>query len=319
VKPCEIADEPAAAEEEPADLSSEARSLYDLLACQGKVPPGLDASAVKAFCARLGPAMARHDERVRRPLEALLAPLRPARVPSAVVYPLAGADLLGALETFPEARNITTVSSEPAGDPRVLLGLHQPARLRAALDALFADAERLLRGEPGVRAQGPQGILPLLILALAADGDEPVGLRYFRVEPAGTLRYLSKGELAAKAPLDPFASCEVSFLRRGVAQGGAPRVVRHLAADLSDRAVAADPGPIAHLASKGDVGVVLRGADALAGDDHARLRGLLMKRGAFLVSDGTGPSAEQFRQAGLQQQSRPRPGGGPPLVTSRRP
>jgi hypothetical protein len=309
VEPCQIGDE-LAVEEEPADLATEVRQLGDLLACQGKVPAGLDAAAVKGFCARLAPAVARREAQVRRPLEALLAPLRPPRVPSAAIYPLAGAELLPALEAFPEARNLTTVSPLPAGDPRPLLALRKPGELRAALDALASDAERLLRGEPLAKPAG-QGILPLLVFALALDGQEPVGLKYFVVEPAGTLRYLGKSELKKGAAA--YASCELAFARRGAASG-APRYVRHLAADLADSAAA---GPLAHLATKGDVAVLLSRAGALAGEPYGKLRALLLKRGAFLVTDGAGLGAEQLAQAGLEAESRPRPGGGT-LVVARR-
>jgi hypothetical protein len=310
VKPCEIGDEQAV-EEAPADLAAEVRQLHDLVACQGKVPAGLDAAAVRSFCARLAPAVARREAEVRRPLEALLAPLRPARVPSAAIFPLAGTELLPALEAFPDARNLTTASPLPAGDPRALLALRKPGELRAALAALASDAERLLRGEPVAKAPA-QGILPLLVWALAVDGQEPVGLKYLAVEAAGTLRYLGRSELEKGAAA--YASCELAFARRGTA-GGSPRYARHLAADLAD---SSDPGPLAHLATKGDVAVLLSRAGALAGEPYGRLRALLLKRGALVVADGTGLGAEQLAQAGLEVESRPRPGGGPPLVVARR-
>ncbi len=115
------------------------------------------------------------------------------------------------------------------------------------------------------------GILPLLIWALAVDGQEPTGLKLLQVEPAGTLRYLGKSELAKGGAA--YASCELAFARRGAA-GGPPRYVRHLAADLAD---SADPGPLAHLATKGDVAVLLSRAGALAGEPYGRLRALLLQ------------------------------------------
>jgi hypothetical protein len=228
---------------------------------------------------------------------------------------------LSALEAFPEARNITTISPEPAGDPQALSRLQAPANLRAALDRLAIDAERLLRGESRARAKEPQGILPLLLWALALEGNEPAGLRFFRVEPAGTLRYLGRSELAvatSNGGQGPFSGCELSYVRRDSPAGPA-HWVRHLEATLSDSEVTADAGPMAYLSSKGDVSVLLRRASALAGDDFTRLRGLLMRRGAYVVSDGTGLSEKQILEAGLTRYSRPRPGGGPPIWISRRP
>jgi hypothetical protein len=82
---------------------------------------------------------------------------------------------------------------------------------------------------------------------------------------------------------------------------------------------AADPGPLAHLDSKGSFGAVLAGAAALSGDAFSRLRELLLKRAVFTVSDGTGPTPEQVRQAGLVEESHPRPGGEGSIVVIRRP
>lgn len=324
VKPCEAPEAgPGAAPEAPAELGADARRLFDLLSCRGAPPEGLDPAAVKAFCARQAPLAARAAE-ARAALQALLQPLRPARLPSAAVYPFSGADLLGALAVYPEARNTTLVTGRPAGDVRVLGRLRDRAALVAFLGEVAGEAERLVRAQGGERPPaGPAArtpTLPLLLWALAVDGLEPVGLRYLRVEPAGTLRYLAATELSAgaKGGPDPFASCELGFVRRGEPAGTLPRTVRSLEADLSDAGVAADPGPLAHLGTKGSFAAVLADAGALAGDRHARLRELLLRRAAFTVSDGTGPAPEQLRQAGLAEESRPRPGGAGKVVVIRR-
>src|SRR5690242_16529888 len=44
----------------------------------------------------------------------------PAGLPKTVVYPFAGGDLSTALAVYPDADEITTISLEPAGDPRAL-------------------------------------------------------------------------------------------------------------------------------------------------------------------------------------------------------
>jgi hypothetical protein len=325
VKPCEVPDQGSPqAREAPEDFAEQARQLSDLLSCQGRIPEGLDPAVVKAFCARQTRLLARRAPD-RAALQALLQPLRPVRLPSAAVYPLSGSDLLGALAVYPDARNVTLTSSLPCGDPRVLPSLRDRSRLSAFLAGVAEDGERLLRGnkgEPPPPGAG-RGALPLLLWALAADGDEPVGLKLFRVEPAGTLRYLSAAEIAsmeraAPAP-GPFDSCELAFVRRGEPAGTLPRLVRNVRADLSDAGVATDPGPLAHLATKGSFGAVLAGATALAGDGFSRLRELVLKRAVFTISDGTGPTPDQVKQAGLVQESHRRPGGEGTLVVIRRP
>jgi len=318
VKPCEVPDQGSPqAREAPAEFAEEARQLWQLVGCEAPLPEGLDAVPVKSFCARRARATAR-DARALAELEKVLQPLRPPRLPSATVYPLSDSDLASALAAYPDARNTTLVSSVGCGDPRVLPGLRDPARLALFLSSAWGGGTRLVhsgsgeRGEPAHTA-ADRPALPLLLSALAAAGDEPVGLKYFRIEPAGTLRYLGAGEIASmeRTPQGPrpFDGCEIAFVRRGEPVGTLPRLVRSVRADLSDAGVAADPAPLAHLDSKGTFGAVLAGATALSGEKLSRLRDLLLRRAVFTVSDGTGPSAEQVKQAGLVEERRARPGG----------
>jgi hypothetical protein len=323
VKPCEVTGQGSPQPREaPADFAEQARQLSDLLSCQGRIPEGMDAATVKAFCARQAKLATRSTE-ARAALQALLGPLRPARLPSATVSPLSGPDLLGALAAYPDTRNVTLTSTVACGDPRLLAPLHDRSRLAAFLAAVTEDGERLLRGKEGPAPAAGNTALPILLWALAVDGDEPVGLKYFRVEPGGTLGYLGAGEIAsaergAQGPR-PWDSCEIAFVRRGAPAGTLPRLVRNLRADLSDAAAAADPGPLAHLDSKGSFGAVLARAAVLSGEGFTRLRELLLRRAVFTVSDGTGPTAEQVKQAGLLEESRSYPAGGGSVVVIRRP
>ncbi len=324
VKPCEVPEQgPGQAREAPADFVEQARQLGDLLGCQGRIPEGLDPAPVKAFCARQTKLLARGAQD-RAALQALLQPLRPARLPSAAVFPLSGSDLLRVLAAYPDARNMTLTSDRGCGDPRLVTSLRAPGRLAAFLSSIADQGEDLLRAVDGTsprpgRAREQAGALPLLLWALAIDGDEPVGLKYGRIEPAGTLRYLGAGEIASmeKAAQSPFESCELAFVRRGEPAGTLPRLARNLRVDLSDAALASDPGPLMHLESKGSFVAVLAGATAVSGDGFSRLRELLLRRAVFAVSDGTGPTPEQVRQARLVQESRPRPGGASLVVIHR--
>lgn len=269
VKPCEVPQGGAAlpAPEPPADFAAEARQLFALVSCQGPAPAGLDAAALKAFCAP--EEKARREERaraIRAAIQAALPKPRPEKAPSVVVAPLAGGDLLGALTAFPDARNFTLTTRSPAGDPRPA-SLQDPARLTAFLGSASP------RGEPAA-------VLPALLAALAAEGLEPTGLRYFRVEPGGALRFQGPSELAALGE-NAWASCELVFARKG--EPGRTRVVRVLQADLTDAAAAATPGPLAHLSAKGTFAALLPAADAVAGKGYGRLRALLKERAALVV------------------------------------
>jgi hypothetical protein len=270
VEPCEVPQGGAAlpAQELPADFAAEARQLLDLVSCRGSAPAGIDAAAVKAFCAPK--EKARREERVRAARAAVHAGLpqpRPEKLPSVVVYPLSGGDLLGALAAYPEARNFTLTTRSPAGDPRPA-SLRDRARLAAFLEAAS------LAGDPSVA-------LPALLAALAADRYEPAGLRYFRVEPGGALHFYGPGELAALGE-KAWGSCELLFSRTD--EPGRTRLVRLLSADLGDAAAASNPGPLAHLSAKGTFAALLPSADALAGEGHGRLRAILEERAAVTVT-----------------------------------
>jgi hypothetical protein len=271
VKPCEVPLGGGAGipRESPVDFVAEVRQVHALLACEGTLP-GLDAAAMKAFCAPK--ERARREERARAARAAVQAALptpRPERVPPVVVYPLSSGDLLGALAVFPEARNITLTTRSPVGDPRPAT-LRDPARLRAFLESAAAP------GEPALA-------LPALLAALIADGREPESLRYFRIEEGGALHYYGLDELATLGE-QGWAHCELLISKRS--EPGRMRIVRVLSADLSDAAAAATPGPLAHLSAKGTFAALLPPADALAGEGYGRLRALLKERAALVVRRG---------------------------------
>jgi hypothetical protein len=309
VKPCQVDGQGTPAREPPADFGPQARQLGDLLSCQGPIPEGLDPAPVKAYCARQAKLVAR-GAAARAALQAVLQPVRPGRLPSAAVFPLSAPDLLRVLAAYPDARNVTLVSSRACGDPRLLASLGDPGRLAAFLSSVADEGEDLLRamdGQPRRRAGAlaEAGALPLLLWALAVDGDEPVALKLVRVEPAGTLRYLGAGEIASPEKAGgpgPFDSCELAFVRRGEPPGTLPRLARNLRADLSNAGVAADAGPLAHLHAKGSFAAILTDAGVLSADGASSLRELLLRRAVFTVSDGTGPTPEQVKQANLVEE-----------------
>ncbi len=270
VKPCDAPPGGASlpAREPPAEFTAEARQLFNLVACQGSAPAGLDAAVVKAFC---DPGeKARRDDRARAARAAVQAGLPqagPETLPSVVVYPLSGGDLAGALAGFPDARNFTLTTRGPAGDPRPA-SLRDPARLRRFLESAAGS------GEPAVA-------LPALLSALASGGYEPVGLRYLRVEPGGALHYFGPEEFASLGEA-AFASCELLFVKKG--EPGRRRVVRLLSADLTDAGAAATPGPLIHLAAKGNFAALLPSSDAIAADGYGRLQAILKERAPVIVT-----------------------------------
>src|SRR5690606_5649584 len=116
----------------------------------------------------------------------------PADVPKKVVYPFAGGDLSTALTVFPDADEITTLSLEPAGDPRALSKL-EDKQVRAALRVVEKELSSLYRSSFSVTMNmiGAMriGRLPTQLIfslsALTIHGYEPVSMRYFRLTKDG--------------------------------------------------------------------------------------------------------------------------------------
>jgi hypothetical protein len=329
VKPCEIpTDEPArAAAGAAADFTAEARLLFDVVSCQGApLPPAFDPKAVKAFCARQTRAIAAYRDGYLPEASAFLAKLRPAKLPSSVVYPFGGGDLLSALTTYPDLRNVTTMSLEHAGDPRRLAAVKTAKQLRDSLDVVRETSAGLLRANDsktenlmkGQRGEIP-GQLAFFMTALAVHGYEPVSLRFFRVEPDGTLHYLTRDEIAASEKetakllrgkwttpdFSPaFSNSELVFVKKGEDPRTQARIHRHVAADLSDGALAKAPGILKHLDAKGEIAAMTKAASYLLWrKDFSKVRELLLRRMVFMLSDSTGIPPEHARKAGFVQET----------------
>jgi hypothetical protein len=330
VKPCDVpADAGAPADASaPADFSAEVKALYAVVSCSGApLPPGVDAKAVAAFCKQQGPAIAAYRDGYLPKASAFLAKVRPASgLPTTVVYPFGGGDLLSALTTYPDARNVTTLSLERAGDPRRLATLKTGAQLAKSLEVIRATSRGLLTAndsktenlQKGQRGEIP-GQLAFFLTALAIHGYEPVSLRYFRIQDDGSLHYLTLEEIAAaekevartlrgswEAPdFSPaFSNSELVFVKKGGDPKKDARVHRHIGADLSDGAMAKSPGILKHLESKGQFVAMTKAASYLLWrSDFSKVRGVLLSKMTFMISDSTGIPPELAKKAGFVQET----------------
>jgi hypothetical protein len=297
----------------PADLVDEARYLFRVAACPSapRAAPALPADVaalVVEHCRKLRPLLDAHRGAVRGQIRPFFAGVQPARLPRAVVYPFGGGDLLGALDVFPDADEITTLSLERVGDPRVARALRTSqlddglARLREALRGRVRGAYFLTQRLESL-GRGPlPGQLLLALVALALHDLEPVALHLLAIDGGGRLRRLDAGDLArCAARADPacFAHMELVYAPRG--RAAATRVHRHLAADLSDDGLRRDRTPLSHLAGKrGEVAAMVKAAGAfLWRDRFSRLRAYLAARPRWMVSDSSGIPVQHARAAGL--------------------
>ena len=98
-----------------------------------------------------------------------------------------------------------------------------------------------------------------------------------------------------------FANIEITFRTRGDASA-APRVYRHIVANLDDSHLDADPRVLTHLAAKGKVSVMTKAASFLLWyDDFSKIRGYLLDHMAWMISDASGIPPSYAGPAGFEQ------------------
>lgn len=316
------------------DFAGEAALIYRIAACgsDAPLPPRAPARAVAGHCRRMHRAMERYRQRWATLAAEFIARLRPADLPARVVYPFGGGDLVSALVVFPEAREITTISLEAAGDPRPINKMSRD-ELREELKVIGDKYQRLLRAAHSTtkslqiasHSRLP-GTVVFAMAALALHDFEPVSLRYFRIAGDGSLDYLDMGELDTEVRAEKqsrrehrrkrklyksrqvwreqvaaFANMEIRFRRRG--EPGAPvRVYRHVVANLDDPHQSEDGRLITHLAQKGKVAVMTKAASYLLWlDEFSIIRNYLLEHAVWMISDSSGIPPALAREAGFEQ------------------
>ena len=316
---------PAVADPAPAaaDFLSDAKLFYRVVACGGSdpLPAGVDAATVDAHCAEMARRYQHYTENYVTPARTFFAPLRPATLPPTVVYPFGGGDLGSALVTYPDAREITTISLEHAGDPTRLAKLDKK-QLRAAL-AAYRDAsagllalydstsENMRKLERG----GIPGQLSFHITGMTALGFEPVSLKFITLDPDGTVHYLTAAEIDALAPRkakkvkggwvdtdfsEAFNNMELGFRKAG--DPAAPVILhRHFAANLAN--LAFKDAPLhKHLLAKGKIVAMTKAASYLLWlDSFSEIRDYLLANMVWMASDATGVPPRDARKAGFTQ------------------
>jgi hypothetical protein len=310
------------------DFGAEARLLFRVAACTGNapIPESLDRGVIERHCSELLPLMRAYHDHYLSVMGPYLAKLRPEGLPPTVVYPFGGGDLLSALTVYPDATEITTLSLEGAGDPRRAAALNSAAlkkdlaRLRNSIQQLLTLSDSASEDLIQVHRGGIPGQLSFFLVGLAIHGYEPVSLRYFRVEPDGSLHYLDDADIAALASIQArklnrvwkspdfslaFSNLELTFRPMRI---GPPsthlRVHRHIAADLGDTALSRDPGVLRYLEGRGAVACVIKAASYLLWSvPFGRIRDYLLTHADFMISDSSGIPPCYAQQAGFVQQT----------------
>ncbi len=308
----------------PRDFTAETRAVYAVAACGEAPPRAFDKRIVAAHCAELAKAV----EMWRKNWLAKAQPWLAAKVdkyPRTVLYPFGGGDLVTMLAVYPDATEYTSLSLEGIGDPRPLAKLDRAkltadlAKLRKMLAANLNWAWNMtiqLSIDSSESGAGIPGILTIMLVALDAHGYEPVEARYFTLNPDGTPAYLTAGvvdEWDKARPRQPkrkqtnavqqgvFNNIELVFRKKG--DPNAPKkTFRHIAADLSDDGLTANPAPLAYIAKRGDLAAMTKAASYLFWKPNfEKVRSAVLAKMKIMVSDDTGVPPRYAKPAGFTQ------------------
>src|SRR4051812_11104448 len=168
--------------DEPVDFIADAKLYYRVVACGNSdpLPAGVDQATVDKHCAEMAKRYASFTEKYITPARAFFADKRPANLPTTVVYPFGGGDLASALVTYPDAREITTISLEHAGDPTRLAKLDKAklrnalANYRNAIEGLLSLNDSTTENMRKLEVGGIPGQLSFHLTGMTALGFEPV-------------------------------------------------------------------------------------------------------------------------------------------------
>lgn len=106
------------------DFTPTGKVLLGVGACgAGDIPANISKDLVKSHCETIEKTQAQYTKEWVDIAKPWFAAHVPSTVPKKVVYPFAGGDLSTALTVYPDADEITTMSLEPAGDPRTFEAL----------------------------------------------------------------------------------------------------------------------------------------------------------------------------------------------------
>ena len=310
------------------DFTPQVKAMFRAAACGGDdaIPDMFPKRLIDAHCKEMAGVYASYKKAWMDRAQAFIAELRPGDLTTTVVYPFGGGDLSSALTVFPDAKELTTISLEAAGDIRTIDSIKK-SQLETDLAEVSKDIRRLYQSAHSTTKSlqaASHSVLPGTIMmamaGLAVHDMEPVSLRYFDIESDGRIRYLTAEEMDAraaemarekKAPKkvthfwseqdSAFGNVEIKFRPRGDAN--APlRTYRHIVANLDDPHLTADGRVLAHLEKKGKVAVMTKAASFLLWyDDFTKIRNQLLASMAWMISDASGIPPSYAGPAGFEQ------------------
>ncbi len=313
----------------PHEFIDDAKALLVVGACaDGTPPPSIKPDLVAAHCKKVKAAQDEYKTSWIAKARPFFETNVPKSIPKTVVYPFAGGDLSTALTVYPDAEEITTLSLEPAGDPRALGKLDDKA-LKGALAVVAKELTSLYRSNFSVTmnmiSAMRAGKLPTQLIfglsALTMHGYEPTSMRYFKLSKEGDIKYLTDDDLAKIDKIKDLgahnralSNVEIKFRKIG---GKTEQTYRHIMANLDDAHIQADPSALAHLEKKGTVSGMTKAASyLLTFNEFKTMRKYVIDHVAWMVSDSTGlppkygePEGFEYETHGIYEQSNMAAGG----------
>lgn len=297
----------AARADAPKELDEEVKALFHVAACDGQnTDARFDKAVVDEHCADLAKIMARYKKEWLAPARPFFDELVPKGIPTTVVYPFAGGDLMTALAVFPNLTDITTISLEAGGDARGIfredkkaLKKHLALHRRFINELVEWNHNRTL-DLAALKSTPLASQLIFALVGLSVHGFEPVGLRSITLEKDGSIHYLTEKEFAAydkqldgksggvknRALNDLLASYELRFRKKGETT---VRTYRHFQQNLANDELAKDPRILKYLDTKGKVTAMTKAASHLLWHGAFKtIREWLKDHMQWMVSDSTG-------------------------------
>ena len=277
------------------EYDAQATLIFRVATCAGdaELPAHIDAKLVDRHCKALEKITTKYRKQWFDPARPFLRALVPEGLPTTVLYPFGGEDLVSALAVFPDAKELTIFSLEEADDPRIidtiesgpLSGSLQQSRehLRFLMDIAFHRTEDLKRMDKNPLPEQIVGAL----FALAMHERVPVSLRFFDLNPDGTPGYTT----------ETFRSFELTFRK----PGGPIQTYRHIAGDLSDKGLAKNPGLVTYIESRKPFAAMTKAASFLLWYSYfSTIRDLLLDNMVWMISDATAPKPSHSEPKGFE-------------------
>lgn len=205
-----------------------------------------------------------------------------------VFYPFGGPDLFAILNLFPDASSFILVGLEAPGrlpmpEETAEASLEDDlARLRKPFESM-AESGYFVRTEIDHELSGGHfdGLLPILLIALARSGQVPEAVQYVRLEP-------TSGQLVGLEPAETSAGA-VRILFRPAHGKGRVRSVFYYAQDLSNDGVFPDSGFYRMIERLGTINVFIKSGEYLCHTDpFSNLRKLILDRSQVVLQDDSG-------------------------------